>query len=63
MMNTVALQSLSTLALFASALQHLNLDDGARRENLALVHAPFAKLADMLGEFPAQSLVRSSLSA
>lgn len=56
MMNAVALQSLSTLASLATALQDLP----PGRTNVDLIRAPFAMLANMLEEFPAQSLVRKS---
>lgn len=57
-MNAVALQSLSTLASLATVLQNLPSCGGNKRSDLELIRAPFAMLADMLTEFPAQSLVR-----
>lgn len=62
MMNAVALQSLSTLASLATALQalpSLPAGEGSRigYTNIDLIRAPFAMLADMLEEFPEQSLV------
>lgn len=60
MMNAVALQSLSTLASLATALQALPSGEGTGRSNVDLIRAPFAMLADMLEGFPPQNLVRMS---
>lgn len=60
MMNAVALQSLSTLASLATALQALPSGEGTGRINVDLIRAPFAMLADMLEGFPPQNLVRFS---
>lgn len=60
MMNAVALQSLSTLASLATALQALPSGEGTGRGNVDLIRAPFAMLADMLEGFPPQNLVRIS---
>lgn len=60
MMNAVALQSLSTLASLATALQDLPSGHASGSKNVDLIRAPFAMLANMLEEFPAQSLVRRS---
>ena len=66
MMNAVALQSLSTLASLATALQALpslpaGEGSGIGHANINLIRAPFAMLADMLEEFPEQSLVRETV--
>lgn len=60
MMNAVALQSLSTLASLATALQALQPGEGTGRSNVDLIRAPFAMLADMVEGFPPQNLVRMS---
>lgn len=59
-MNSVALQSLSTLASLATTIHSLPYDRETGHRSAELIRAPFAMLADMLGEFPSQSLVRSS---
>lgn len=66
MMNAVALQSLSTLASLATALQALpplpaGEGSGVGQTNINLIRAPFAMLADMLEDFPEQSLVRETV--
>lgn len=58
-MNAVALQSLSTLASLATTIHSLPCERETGHSNVELIRAPFAMLADMLGEFPSQSLVRS----
>lgn len=63
MMNSVALQSLSTLASLATTLQALPSDDGSGHTNVDLVRAPFAMLAELLEKFPPQNLVRRFLSS
>lgn len=62
MMNSVALQSLSTLASLATTLQALPSGDGSGQSNVDLIRAPFAMLAELLEKFPSQNLVRRYLS-
>lgn len=59
MMNSVALQSLSTLASLATTLQALPSDHG--HSNVDVIRAPFAMLAELLEKFPPQNLVREDV--
>lgn len=61
MMNSVALQSLSTLASLATTLQALTSGHENGQSSVDLIRAPFAMLAEMLEKFPSQNLVRSAL--
>lgn len=56
MMNSVALQSLSTLASLATTLGAL--PSGHGNSNVDMIQAPFAMLAELLEKFPPQNLVR-----
>lgn len=60
-MNSVALQSLSTLASLATVVQAVPVGDGGENGGVELIRAPFAMLADMLEKFPPQNLVRRCL--
>lgn len=60
-MNSVALQSLSTLASLATVLQAVPVGDGSGHGGVDLIRAPFAMLADLLEKFPHQNLVRRCL--
>lgn len=57
-MNSVALQSLSTLASLVTVVQAVPAGDGSGHGGVDLIRAPFAMLADLLEKFPAQNLVR-----
>ncbi|CAM9107710.1 unnamed protein product, partial [Ectocarpus fasciculatus] len=58
MMNSVALQSLSTLASLATVVQAVPAGDGSGHGGVDLIRAPFAMLADLLEKFPAQNLFK-----